>query len=110
MKFYHWTTEDNWIKIQQCGYLNPGTYFAPTPWLWKHPSYGDVLLEIEYTPLRQDFGTRLKGGGHNYGFDPPPGQFCVQFNIFKRISLDTIKRVRNLDELSYLKDMKPQVT
>jgi hypothetical protein len=100
MKFYHWTR--NWQKIKKCGYLKSGTYFAPSPFSWKHPSYGTVLLEIEYTPKRKDFGKE-----HNYGFDPPQGQFCNQFCIFKEIPLSEITRV-SIKELKHLKYAKPQ--
>jgi hypothetical protein len=104
MKFYHWTKKRNWKKIQACGYLKSGTYFAPTPWLWKHRSYGNILLEIDYQPKEADFGKE-----HNYGFDPPPEQFCVQFNIFKDIPFSEITHIKNLAALKHLKNAKPQI-
>jgi len=105
MKFYHRTKEERWDAIRKDGCLwgvhgnlweqdnerkysgdsYRYTYLAPSdPGI----SYGDVLLEVDYIPLRKDFGIK-----HNYGFDPPPGQICWQFSVFEPIPLDKIKRL-----------------
>ena len=104
MKFYHRTTEQSWQAIQKEGCLwgitgfgNTQeriddkenriryTYLAPFDW---GESYGTVLLEVEYEPKREDFGKK-----HNYGFDPPTDQQCVQFCVFEPIYLDKVKRL-----------------
>jgi hypothetical protein len=107
LKFYHWTKKRIWQKIKACGYLKSGTYYAPTPWLWNDEynsgKYGMILLEINYLPKRIDFRKE-----HNYGFDPPHGQCCVQFNIFKNIPLSEIKMIKDIKTLRYLKNEKPQ--
>ena len=117
MKFYHRTTEGNWKLIQEEGYLwgIPGwgnlherfvdrenrvryTYLSPYDW---GESYGTVLLEVEYEPEREDasvcVGGTIKNNEksikHNYGFDPPPGQRCVQFSVFEPIYLEKVKRI-----------------
>ena len=74
------------------------TYLAPFDW---GESYGIVLLEVEYEPKREDasvcVGGTIKNNDkpikHNYGFDPPPGQRCVQFSVFEPIYLDKVKRI-----------------
>jgi len=113
MKFYHWTNEDAWKKIQEDGYLwghhgGDGTYrytyLAPDPELWKDPSYGNVLLEVEYEPKREDASQAVGGTipvhsnsadsvKHNFGFDPPPGQRCIQFSVFEKIPLINVRRI-----------------
>jgi len=112
MKFYHWTNEEAWKKIQEEGVLwgvhgGDGTYrytyLAPTPELWKHPSYGNILLEVEYEPRREDASICVGGliplkskkkKKHNFGFDPPPGQRCVQFSVFVPIPLNKVRRIK----------------
>ena len=107
MKFYHWTKKRTWQKIRACGYLPAFARLVPTPWLWNDENnsgkYGTVLLEIDYEPKRAGFGKE-----HNYGFDPPPGEFCVQFNIFKKIPLSEVRLVKDIKALKYLKNEKPQ--
>ena len=104
--FYHRTTEERWKAIQKEGVLwgiGSGwnswkqrnklknintyryTYLSPDDW---GESYGTVLLAVKYRPLKKDFGKK-----HNYGFDPPPGQYCTQFSVFEPISLKNVKRV-----------------
>jgi hypothetical protein len=93
MIFYHRTTEEAWAKIQDEGVLwgkHSGcryTYLAP-PEVVIPDEYGPVLLEVEYTPLRE-----TEGKDHNYGFDPPLGMICWQFSVFVPIPLSRIKRV-----------------
>ena len=107
MTFYHRTRSERWEAIQEEGVLwgvhgwdwdvsNKNkttdkwkpyryTYLAPEI---PDDSYGDVILEVQYEPLREDFGTK-----HNYGFDPPPGQHCWQFSVFEPISLSCVRRI-----------------
>lgn len=90
MKFYHRTTTDNWIKIQEEGVLwgqhsYRYTYLSPFD---VGDSYGDVLLEVNYEP---------KGNpDDNYGFNPPKGQVCWQFSVFKPISIANVKVVSQM--------------
>jgi hypothetical protein len=98
MIFYHRTTEENWKKIREEGVLwgiefYPGgrqryryTYLSPED---AGESYGQVLLEVNYEPKREDFGIK-----HNYGFDPPPGEYCWQFSVFEPIDIRSIKRIK----------------
>jgi hypothetical protein len=114
--WYHRTTDEVWEQIQQDGHLwgVPGwgtlkerledvtrrcryTYLSPDDW---GDTYGDVLLEVEYDPRREDASTHVGGYlkkrdriKHNYGFDPPPGQRCAQFSVFEPISLDKVRRL-----------------
>lgn len=96
MIFYHRTTEDKWLKIQDEGILwgyriHNGvptldyryTYLSPDD---MGDSYGNVLLEVKYEP------TGILGID-NYGFDPPKGMTCWQFSVFVPISINNIKRV-----------------
>ena len=54
--------------------------------------YGDVVLEVEYTP--RGIGVRDEQGVFdNYGFDPPPGMICWQFAVFQPIPLGDINLV-----------------
>jgi len=105
MTFYHRISEERWKQIQEDGELfgiscgldgwdkvNKDrvnrmryTYLSPDDW---GESYGTVLLVVEYEPKREDFGKK-----HNYGFDPPPGQHCIQFSVFEPIPLSQVKRV-----------------
>ena len=104
MKFYHVTSYKAWKAIKKEGVLfgvhgNGGwdklnqektpdrngygyTYLSPCPLL----SFGIVVLQINFTPERDQFGTI-----HNYGFDPPPGQICTQFSVFRPIPLSDVK-------------------
>ena len=107
MIFYHITSTKRWKYIKKEGVLwgvhgnnyeesnqnktdnGPDrpyryTYLSPTP---HPPSYGSVVLQVEYTPKREDF-SKL----HNYGFDPPPGQVCTQFSVFEPILLSQVRR------------------
>jgi hypothetical protein len=96
MKFFHRTTEENWKKIQEEGVLwgytiHNGkmsyryTYLSPDD---AGESYGPVLLEVEYDPKPEDFGIK-----HNYGDDPPPGEYCWQFSVFEPIQLNNVRRI-----------------
>jgi hypothetical protein len=103
LKFYHVTNREAWKAIKEEGVLfsvhgdgdwskrntekNSGyayryTYLSPKPLL----GYGNVVLQVEFTPKQEDFGKV-----HNYGFDPPPGQICTQFSVFKPIPLSDVK-------------------
>ena len=106
MKFYHVTTHRRWKQIQEDGELfgvSPGwdgwsranrdrdgrmryTYLAPRECIWTN--MGNVLLEVEFEPKREDFGKR-----HNYGFDPPPGEICIQFCVFEPIPLSKVRLI-----------------
>jgi hypothetical protein len=92
--FLHRTTESAWDAIQREGFLwgtHDGrsyryTYLAPSECA-PDPSFGPVLLEVDYTP-------RGCGSGvDNYGFDPPPGEVCWQFSVFVPIPLAQVRRV-----------------
>ena len=99
MKFYHRTTEEAWSKIQEegvlCGVTNSYryTYLAPEK-CYADESFGSVFLEVEYEP--RGVGVKDEDGGFidNYGFDPPPGQICWQFSVFKPIPLSQVKRIK----------------
>jgi hypothetical protein len=58
------------------------TYLSPKPLL----IYGVIVLRVIFEPKREDFGTV-----HNYGFNPPPGQVCTQFSVFRPIPLSSIR-------------------
>ena len=75
------------------------TYLSPDD---HGESFGSVLLEVEYEPKREDasvcVGGYIENGSehsikHNYGFDPPPGQYCTQFSVFEPIPLEKVKKV-----------------
>lgn len=103
MKFYHGTTKENWKLIQEEGILFGGhtyhktggtagyRYTYLTPDIEYAKGYGDVLLEVEYEP--SGVGVKDKDGKaiDNYGFNPPPGEQCWQFSVFKPIELENIK-------------------
>jgi len=102
--FYHVTRLNRWKQIKKEGVLwgvhGDGipweeanklqekpyryTYLSPIP---HPPSFGSVVLRVEYKPQRKDFGTL-----HNFGFDPPPGQICTQFSVFEPIPLSRVRR------------------
>ena len=93
MKFFHGTTRENWLKIQEDGVLWGGhdppeghrhTYLTPDIEMAR--KYGDVVLEVDYEP--QGAGS----GVDNFGFDPPPGEECWQFVVFVPID------IRKVDE------------
>jgi len=64
---YHYTTEEDWNKIQEEGKLNPyygtglsnrrtfGIFTSVSPHTYEDGSYGDVCLEINLTKFKQDF-------------------------------------------------------
>lgn len=106
MIFYHGTSIDAWKKIQDEGVLwgtpRPRP-FCPTcgnkqttsyrhTYLTPHEEiareYGNVLLQVEYTPRGID-----GSGTDNYGFKPPPGQSCWQFAVFIPIDLAQVTRL-----------------
>ena len=82
MKFYHGTTKENWKKIQKEGVLW-GVRDAPMRCTYlavdkdEAKCYGDIILEIEYTPK--------KGKMNNYIDD------CWQFRVYEPIPTDCIK-------------------
>ena len=101
--FYHVTSVKRWKAIQEEGILfgihgssweesnkvkdsilYRYTYLSPIPHLI---GYGSVILKVKFIPKEEDFGKT-----HNYGFDPPPGQVCTQFSVFKPISLSAVRR------------------
>jgi len=97
--WYHRTTEEKWKLIQEEGVLwgipsTPNypryTYLSPYD-LGK--SYGDILLEVEYKPLKETQGYK-----HNYGFEPPEGQICWQFSVFEPIDIKNVKVVKSIEK------------
>lgn len=114
MKFYHRTKEYAWKAIQEEGVLwgvhdsCRYTYLAPNVF---DESYGDVVLEVDYTPTREGRKHGQLVGymfepmpKHNYGFDPPPGQYCGQFSVFEPIPLSQVKRVDPKEATERLKN------
>ena len=76
------------------------TYLSPDD---QGESFGSVLLEVEYEPKREDASVCVGGHietrsehpiKHNYGFDPPPGQYCTQFSVFEPIPLGKVRRIK----------------
>ncbi len=108
MKFLHRTKEENWKKIQEECILfgcpdiwneekgwhkNPErryTYLSPFDW---GDSYGDVLLEVEYTPSGKDAWKDEKRDNYIFDTDCPEGETCDQFMVFIPISLKDVKRI-----------------
>lgn len=105
MKFYHGTSIERWDSIKKEGVLwgyrvHNGiptlnyryTYLSPE--ISVAEKYGDVLLEVEYDP--HGVGSTDESGDvyDNYGFDPPPGQVCWQFSVFKPIDISNVRRIR----------------
>jgi len=99
MKFYHRTTESIWERIQEEGVLwgvhkncRRYTYLAPEECI-PNESYGVVLLEVEYEPHGVGISDINNKPFDNYGFNPPKGQICWQFSVFKPIPISDIKRI-----------------
>lgn len=68
----------------------PRRYTYLTPDIDMAKKYGDILLEVEYDPV--GVGNLIDGKTiDNYGFNPPPGQYCWQFSVFVPISLNKIE-------------------
>jgi hypothetical protein len=84
----------NWAELNQSEYRNKYryTYLSPTPYY----EYGSVVLEVRYTPKREDFGIK-----HNYGFDLPPDMICWQFSVFEPIPLVNVKRWGTIKRFIY---------
>lgn len=95
MTFYHGTTQENWEKIQQEGFLfgrryilnkdgsinrevDRCTYLAVEKEEAQH--YGDVLLEVEYDPFRNPKKNNYVEG-------------CWQIRVYEPISIAKIKRI-----------------
>ena len=115
MIFYHGTNSGSWKKIQDEGVLWGGyvfhdsggkdgyryTYLTPEIPLAVSMAAGagDILLEVEYEP--HGVGVKDYHGGpfDNYGFNPPPGQTCWQFSVFKPISIRDVKKIEIPEEL-----------
>ncbi len=94
--FFHGTSEENWIKIQKDRFLwgyrvyngKPTLeyrYTYLTPDLCVAKEYGAVILKVKYVP------TGIVGID-NYGFNPPKGEHCWQFSVFKPIDIKNIER------------------
>ena len=112
--FFHSTTPEHWEAIKKEGILfgvhghswvesnqnkskDGGyryTYLSPKPLI---TGYGSVILKVRFTPKREDFGKI-----HNYGFDPPPGQYCWQFSVFEPIPLSRVRRCYGYTILHHL--------
>lgn len=100
-KFYHGTSQQNWIKIQKEGVLWGGWNWHRTKGKqgYRHTyltseldiakKYGDIVLEIKYSPSRK------KKGLDNYGFYPPVGQTCWQFAVYVPIPIKKVKVYEN---------------
>lgn len=93
--FYHGTNENRWNLIRKEGVLwgvhdsYRYTYLAPdVGWPLAiaqsetRKPHKPVILEVYYKP-----GT-LKD---NYGYQPPPGKFCIQFSVFDPILVEYIR-------------------
>ncbi len=109
MKFYHGTTRERWKLIRKECVLWGGdrwhrtngkegyryTYLTPDikVALGLRPDDKDALiLEVEYEPV----GNKRRVNGQvvdNYGFNPPPGQYCWQFSVFVPIPLSSVRIV-----------------
>lgn len=127
MKFYHSTKENVWKEIQKEGILwgcpslwsntkdkkklrlsgtkdliNRYTYLSPDL-EWCH--FGDVLLEVEYTP--EGVRNRDKNNNviDNFGWkeEHTKDSYCWQFSVFKPISLSNVKRI-DLDDTKSIFD------
>lgn len=96
MKYYHGTSKERWKLILQDGFLWGYRDHSPKEKQHRYTylslekevaeKYGEVLLEVEYTP------TRIQGVD-NYGFNHPSEMICWQFSVFVPISLEQVKRV-----------------
>lgn len=101
MKFYHGTLKTNWEKIINEGFLwgyqiykkPDGTeymryrYTYLTPCINTASKYGDVVLEIEYTPNKQSDNYF----NEYYYLSEEPGQFSV----FVPISVENIRKLNS---------------
>ena len=94
MKFYHGTTEENWVKIKKegilWGYRGEGKYRCTylTPDLNVARGYGseEVILEVEYNPIGRTVDT--------YEFNPSYTDYCWEFCVFGPIDIDNVKRTK----------------
>jgi len=100
MIFYHGTSFDNWTSIQNEGVLWGKTtcwsegvgwheskrYTYLTPHIEIAREFGDILLAVEYTPIKDSTDD-------NYGFNPPEGETCWQFSVFVPILISNIRRI-----------------
>jgi len=86
-------------KKEECTYRY--TYLSPRPIL---TGYGGVILKVKFTPKPGDTWEYLGKvhNVHNYGFDPPEGQECWQFSVFKPIPLSQVHRCFWYSVLHYL--------
>ena len=85
MIFYHGTSEENWVKIQEEGVLfgergTPSrcTYLATDK--QEAEVYGKVILQVEYDPF-------LHPKENNYTPD------CWQVRVYEPISIENVKRL-----------------
>jgi len=98
MKFYHRTTEESWKLIQEEGILwgvtsaYRYTYLSPRECI-ANESFGHIILEVEYEPRGVEVEDEEGNTFDNYGFDPPPGQICWQFSVFKPIPISSVRRI-----------------
>lgn len=107
MKFYHGTSKDNWEKIKQEGVLWGGCTFHATngrsgyrytyltPHIEVAEAYGDVILEVEYSPKGVSIGK------DNYYFEHEipeeeraHGATCWQFSVFIPIEINKVKQIK----------------
>lgn len=95
MVFYHGTSEENWVKIQEEGILygrrdvldNQGkvikevdrcTYLAVNK--EEAECYGDVVLMVEYDAENRKLNNYVEG--------------CWQIRVYEPISIENIKRIK----------------
>jgi len=116
MLFYHGTTKEKWITIQEEGILwgKPGwneswrnergerveprryTYLTPDIEVAEKMGSKEVILEVEYEPI--GVGNKINGKTiDNYAFGPQPGQqvkpgdHCWQFSVFIPIPIEKVR-------------------
>lgn len=97
MTFYHGTTQENWDKIQEEGFLFGRRYITDTKGnrlkevdrctylavdIEEAQYYGDVLLLVEYDPTKNKERNNYVEG-------------CWQVRVYEPIPIDNIKIVRN---------------
>ena len=105
MRFYHGTSIENWEAIQKEGFLfgrrfvtdNDGniikevdrcTYLAVD--LEEAKQYGEVVLEVEYTPFNEDGSIRTGKGYRPLNNYVPE---CWQMRVYEPIPIENIKIV-----------------
>ena len=101
---YHGTKDDLWKQIQNEGVLwgrhwykgkEIYRYTYLSPYIDVAEKYGDVLLEIRYTPKGVGFRHDVYGAYDNFGFNPPSqDETCWQFSVFVPIPLRDVTRIK----------------